>query len=201
MAPKVVQEDRGVKHAHTLDTPGVAIASSPTRLAASELAGKAKHVGDAAVGVSTVHEQEIAGRRTFRESPIQAIMFIEVMPLVLDRGLYPNLRAGAEKPLQLNYLDVARHVGPIVVPAYDTVTLVGVVAVSLEVSGPKFEFDADALLGFSCVTIGDAVGELWANLLDPELKPFRDVREEKDHAQLVARSVLEWCALQDGRSV
>jgi hypothetical protein len=168
----IVQENRRVQFADSLNSPAIPITLSISVSSASinfTSASEAENVCDAARWMSAIHQQEITLSHARREHPIHAVLFVKPMVLASDCHLYPYLKRDAKKSLKFDHFDVARNSVPVVMPTDNAVAFSWVMPVHLEVARLKFKLDSDALLAVAYLPIGDAVRISAADCFDAEL--------------------------------
>src|SRR5215469_13376147 len=88
----------------------------------------------------------------------------------------------------------------IVMPANNAITLTWIMSVNFETARTVFKFDSDSLFGVSDLFVCNAIRVECANLLNAVLQFLGDRREQKHHAHLTVRRILERSILQRQRS-
>jgi hypothetical protein len=119
------------------------------------------------------------------------------LPFSTYHALNPDFEAKPKLPTQLDDLDVAGDVGPIVLPADDPVALLGVVLVGAEAARPEFKLDSNALLAKPGFLIGNAIRVGRLNPLNPQPESRRDAREQEHNAEFILRGILERAMIEN----
>jgi len=118
---------------------------------------------------------------------------IEIVPLTLDGWLNPNFRGRMKISFKFDYLQGYRTIRPVVVPAYNAIAFLWVVAMSFEATGSKLKFNPYQFLFVTDPAISDAVRKLRTNFFNAELLTPCDMRKEEDHANFILGRILKGC--------
>jgi hypothetical protein len=105
--------------------------------------------------------------------------------LALNRYLYPDLERYSKKTLEFNNFDMVPHARPVMIPADNAITVLGIVLVCSEVTRSKLKFDLDQFLSVASVTVGNTVGVSSPYFFDSELQLCSDAREQVYNTKLV----------------